>query len=41
MYSRKEVETKLYEICKWFNKDVMPTGFLSKTRIDNWIKENL
>lgn len=41
MYSTEEVESKLYEICEWFNKDVMASGFLSKTRIDNWIKENI
>jgi len=40
-WNREEVEDKLHQMCKWFNTDVMPTGFLSRTRIDKWIEENL
>lgn len=40
-WSRKEVEDILHKAFKFINTDALPTGFLSRTRIENWIKENL
>ena len=41
LYNKEEVELIIRNVFKHVNSDWMALGFISRTVIDNWIKENL
>jgi len=41
LYTKDEVELIIRNVFKHVNSDWMALGFISRTVIDNWIKENL